>query len=140
MDLLLWMAVINQTERKLAKRTSVYCNDFVVNTPLMNYPEHRLKKHYRDHHSDKPIDAAGFTKFNCDLCKEFFFAKNSLDVHLNRKHGIDNGIVEPEKRRFHCTQCPGNYYSYQALRNHIVRAHDGIRQGLLLTTGRCSKN
>ena len=106
----------------------------------MNYPNHRLKKHYRDHHSDKPIDAAGFTKFNCDLCKEFFFAKNSLDVHLNRKHGIDNGIVEPEKRRFHCTQCPGNYYSYQALRNHIVRAHDGIRQGLLLTTERCSKN
>ena len=104
----------------------------------MNYPERRLKRHYQDHHSDKPIEAAGFTKFNCDLCKEFFFAKNSLDVHLNRKHGIDNGIVEPEKRRFHCTQCPGNYYSYQALRNHIVRAHDGIRQGLLLTTGRCS--
>jgi len=62
------------------------------------------------------------SKFVCNLCKQSFARKFTLERHMQRRHSQHHPVHK-------CTQCGKEYKNVQDLKTHIKREHEDLVAG-----------
>ncbi|CAL8143438.1 unnamed protein product [Orchesella dallaii] len=75
----------------------------------------KFRKHVLKAHGEKSTGLAG--AFECDICKEKFERKYSLEQHL-KCHMKDDKV-----KVFKCEKCPKTFSKNRNLANHIINVH-----------------